>query len=62
MRTLVQVLVLVLILVLALVLLLTLNFRLASLHLLSHLLRSDHVLRLLGRSRSQQLHVLRIRS
>lgn len=62
MRTLVQVLALVLALVLAFVLLLTLNFRLASLHLLSHLLRSDHVLRLLGRGRSQQLHVLRIRS
>ena len=60
MRTLILALILVLVLALVLVfvLLLSLNVRLASLHLLSHLLRADNVLRSLGSSRSQQFHVL----
>lgn len=62
MRTLILILVLVLVLILLLVLLLSLNVRLASLHFLSHLLRSDDILRSLGSGRSQQLHVLRMNS
>ena len=56
MRTLI--LALILALALVFVLLLSLNVRLASLHLLSHLLRADNVLRSLGSGRSQQFHVL----
>ena len=56
MRTLILALILALALVFAL--LLSLNVRLASLHLLSHLLRADNVLRSLGSGRSQQFHVL----
>ena len=58
MRTLILALILVLALALVFVLLLSLNVRLASLHLLSHLLRADNVLRSLGSGRSQQFHVL----